>query len=74
MQQKKKSAKGVRAKVGGKSCRTPASGDTVKISFLVEPEVEARLRALCSVFRLPYPDGIGVILDKTCDIVGKRKR
>lgn len=74
MQQQKKSAKGGRAKVGGKSCRTPASGDTIEIRFLVEPMVEARLRALCSMFGLPYPDGIGVILDKTCDIVGMRKR
>lgn len=69
----KKSTKGERPK-GGKSCRTPASGDTIEIRFLVEPMVEARLRALCRAFGLPYPDGIGVILDKTCDIVGKRKR
>lgn len=70
--QKKKSTKGERAK-GGKSRRIPASGESVEISFLVEPEVEARLRAMCRVFRLPYPEGIGIILDKACDVVGKRR-
>ena len=48
--------------------------ETVRISFEVEPFVEANLRLLCRHFGLPYPEGIAVVLEKVCALVKKRGR
>lgn len=47
---------------------------TVRIEFEVEPIVEMKLRALCRMFDLPYPEGIAVVLEKTCALVDKGAR
>ena len=47
---------------------------TVLITFEVDPIVELKLRVLCRQFSLPYPEGIAVVLEKTCEVVGKSRK
>ena len=60
----------------GKSRKSAAAArdDAVKICFEVEPIVEAKLRFLCHHYSLPYPEGIAVILEKTCALVDRKRR
>ena len=52
----------------------PAPDESVEITLEVEPAVATRLRILCRFYNLPFPEGIGIVLDRACDLVGKKRK
>lgn len=68
--------KSYKSQAKGKPAKKAASksGETVRITFEVDPIVELKLRVLCRTFDLPYPEGIAVVLEKTCALVDKKRK
>ena len=68
--------KSCKPRAKGKPAKKSASrrGETVRITFEVDPIVELKLRVLCRAFDLPYPEGIAVVLEKTCALVDRKRK
>ena len=56
-----------------KAAKRPSS-PFVTITFEVDPIVEVKLRALCRQYVLPYPEGIGIVLENACNLVDRKRK